>query len=55
MCCSVRGYHGYQPVRETVVGENLECERQLRNSKDRNAVVVKEAEKYFNAIKFSCV
>ena len=24
----VHGYHGYQRVREAVVGENLECERE---------------------------
>ena len=41
----VRGYHGYQRVREAVVGENLECERETRNAKVRNAVVVKKAEK----------
>ena len=41
----VRGYHGYQRVREAVVGENLECERETRNVKDRNAVVAKKAEK----------
>ena len=40
----VRGYHGYQRVREAVVGENLECERETSNEKDRNAVVAKKAE-----------
>ena len=41
----VLGYHGYQRVWEAVVGENLECERETRNVKDRNAVVAKKAEK----------
>ena len=40
----VRGHRGYQRVREAVVGENLECERETRNEKDRNAVVAKKAE-----------
>ena len=39
MSSYIRGYHGYQGVREAVVGENLECERETRNKKDRNAVV----------------
>ena len=41
----VRGYHGYQGVREAVVGENSECERETRNVKDWNTVVAKESEK----------
>ena len=41
----VRGYHGYQRVQEAVVGEKLECERETRNVKDKNAVVAKKAEK----------
>ena len=45
MSSCVRGYHGYQRVWEAVVGENLECEREIRNVKDRNVVVAKMAEK----------
>ena len=41
----IRRYHGYQRVREADVGEMLECERETRNVKDRNAVVAKKAEK----------
>ena len=41
----VRGYHGYQRVREAFAGEKLEYEREKRNVKVRNAVVVKKAEK----------
>ena len=52
MSSCVHGYHGYQHVREAVVGENLECEREERNEKDRNTVVAKKAETVFVAIKF---
>ena len=48
----VRGYHGYQRVREGVVGENLECERETRNVKDRNAVVAKKAEKIISTANY---
>ena len=41
----VRGYHSYQRVREAVVGENLECDRETRNVNDWNAVVAKKAQK----------
>ena len=44
MSCCVCGYHGYQRVREAAVGENLECERETRSEKNRNAVVAKKAE-----------
>ena len=37
MSSCVRGYHGCQLVQGAVVGENLECERETRNEKDRNA------------------
>ena len=52
----VRGYHGYQRVWEAVVGEKLECERETRNAKVRNAVVVKKAEKIICCNKiFACL
>ena len=41
----VRGYHGYQRVRDAFGGENSECERETRNVKDWNAVVAKKSEK----------
>ena len=44
MSCCVRGYDGYQRVREAAVGESLECERETRNEKDRNVVVEENAE-----------
>ena len=44
MSCCVRGYHGYQRVREAAVEEKLECERETRSEKNRNAVVAKKAE-----------
>ena len=47
MSSCVCGYHGYQRVREAIVGENLECERETRNEKDRNAVAAKKAETIF--------
>ena len=40
----VHGYHVYQRVWDAVVGENLECERETSNEKDRYAVVAKKAE-----------
>ena len=44
MTSCVRGYHVYQRVWEAVIGENLECERETSNEKDRYAVVAKKAE-----------
>ena len=44
MSSCVRGYHGYQHVREAVVRENLECEQETKNAKDKNVVVAKKAE-----------
>ena len=43
MSSCVRGYDVYQCVWEAVVGENLECERETSNEKDRYAVVANKA------------
>ena len=40
--CCVRGYHVYQEIWETAVGEVLACEREPRNTQDRYAVAVKK-------------
>ena len=48
----VCGYHGYQRVREAVVGKKLECERETRNVKVRNAVVAKKAKNYSLQLNF---
>ena len=38
--CSVRGYHVYKDVWDASVGEDLKCQRELSNPKDRYAIVV---------------
>ena len=38
----VRGYHLYKDIWEAAIGEELQCERETRNTKDRYAVAVKK-------------
>ena len=38
----VRGYHVYYCIWEAAVGDQLNCERELDNVKDRYAVAVKK-------------
>ena len=38
----VRGYHLYKNIWEAAIGEELQCERETRNTKDRYAVAVKK-------------
>lgn len=38
----VRGYHVYKDIWEAAIGEELLCERETRNTKDRYAVAVKK-------------
>ena len=40
--CCVRGYHVYYCIWEAAVGDQLNCERELDNVKDRYAVAVKK-------------
>ena len=37
---SVRGYHVYQAVWVPVIGEHLNCKREMGNAKDRYAIAV---------------
>ena len=37
----VRGYYVYKDIWEAAIGEELLCERETRNAKDRYAVAVK--------------
>lgn len=38
----VRGYHVYKNIWDAVIGEELQCERELDNENDRYAVAVKK-------------
>ena len=38
--CCVRGYHVYKDVWDAAIGEELDCQRETCNSKDRYAVAV---------------
>ena len=38
----VRGYHIYKNIWDAVIGEELQCERELDNESDRYAVAVKK-------------
>ena len=39
----VRGYHVYKEIWNPVIGEELHCQREMSNEKDRYAVAVKKA------------
>ena len=38
----VRDYHVYKNIWDTVIGEEIQCERELHNGSDRYAVAVKK-------------
>ena len=38
--CCIRGYHVYNDIWTTIVGEELECAREVGNAKDRYAVSI---------------
>lgn len=38
----VRGYHFYKNIWDAVIGEEIQCERELDNESDRYAVAVKK-------------
>ena len=38
----VRGYHVYKDIREAAIREELPCEQETRNTKDRYAVAVEK-------------
>ena len=38
----VRGYHVYKNIWDAVIGEEIQCERELHNGSDRYAVAVKK-------------
>lgn len=40
MPCCVRGYHVYKDIWEAVIGEELVCDREPNNPRDRYAVAV---------------
>ena len=40
MSCVIRGYHVYKTVWTAILGEELECRREVNNSVDRYAVGV---------------
>ena len=40
MSCVIRGYHVYKSVWTAILGEELECRREVNNSVDRYAVGV---------------
>lgn len=42
MACCIRGYHVYQQIWTSTIGEILSCEREPTNGVDRYAVAVKK-------------
>ena len=40
ICSSIRGYHIYNAVWTTSIGEELSCEREVTNAADRYAIAV---------------